>query len=310
MLDKLKAVHATIFENIVYDTLFYAGFRNLVWRTPGPDGGRDLEAELPLQDASGYVQTQRWYIECKRYSNTVSWPLIWEKLSYADVAEVDFLFLVTTGNISPTAETKIAEWNNAKRKPTIRVWRGYELEHKLVRYPSLLLKYGLSNDQLVANAGFLKLAIVSTKAIQSAYGASYVKRNMLPHVEFAAAMSELLTRRMADIEKYGKFNLSPFERSIDSYEWLKIDKNAPIEIFDRSGIRGILCILRLLDRKNTSLDIVAGPGDKSLSLAPKSKLSVGQSTIEKLQEIGVWSDIEISQYDGSNIFIKQRVGER
>jgi hypothetical protein len=89
------------FENLTYDLLQAAGLKRLVWRTPGSDGGRDIEGLYTAIDFSSYHYTQKWYIECKRYSSSIDWPTVWNKIAYADARKVDFLLLVTNSNPSP-----------------------------------------------------------------------------------------------------------------------------------------------------------------------------------------------------------------
>ena len=84
LVDKLKALTPGQFENLVYDLVTSAGLRNAVWRTPGSDGGRDIEGEMATTDFSGFHTITKWYVECKRYAASVDWPTVWEKIAYAD----------------------------------------------------------------------------------------------------------------------------------------------------------------------------------------------------------------------------------
>jgi Restriction endonuclease len=70
----LKRLQPEQFENLTYDILLLSGVQNLRWRTPGTDGGRDLEGDLTTVDFSGETVKQRWYIECKRYAQSINWP--------------------------------------------------------------------------------------------------------------------------------------------------------------------------------------------------------------------------------------------
>jgi len=103
------------FENFTYDVLSAAGVRGLTWRTPGADGGRDIEGHVSTLDFSGVESRQRWYFECKRYTNSLDWPLIYAKVAFADANGADFLLVVTNSNPSPACETQIATWNSEHR---------------------------------------------------------------------------------------------------------------------------------------------------------------------------------------------------
>ena len=62
LIDKLKALTPAQFENVVYDLTTSAGLRNAIWRTPGPDGGRDIEGEMATTDFSGFHVITKWYV--------------------------------------------------------------------------------------------------------------------------------------------------------------------------------------------------------------------------------------------------------
>src|SRR5262249_18026984 len=91
LVGALKKLPPGEFENLAYDLLFLSGVQNLRWRTPGADGGRDLEGEVAVIDFSGETFRQRWYIECKRYAKSVDWPTVYEKLTVALNHQADFL---------------------------------------------------------------------------------------------------------------------------------------------------------------------------------------------------------------------------
>jgi len=124
MQKKLLSLSAVFFENLVYDTVTALGLENAVWRTPGRDGGRDIEGSFFVSDLSGFRHPQRWYVECKKYASSVDWPTIHEKLAYAESHGADFLLLVTTASVSPQGTDEINRWNAGHHKPQIRVWNG------------------------------------------------------------------------------------------------------------------------------------------------------------------------------------------
>src|SRR5258708_22664595 len=83
LVARLKRLQPQEFENLTYDILFLSGVQNLRWRTPSADGGRDLEGDVATMDFSGETVRQRWYIECKRYGQSLNWPTVYEKLTVA-----------------------------------------------------------------------------------------------------------------------------------------------------------------------------------------------------------------------------------
>ena len=128
LIESIKEMPPTSFENLVYDLASSAGLRNAVWRTPGSDEGRDIEGEITTIDFSGYYATTKWYIECKRYSTSVDWPTVWQKIAYADSHSADYLLIVTTAHLSPQCKTEISRWHADRRRPAIRVWDAANLE--------------------------------------------------------------------------------------------------------------------------------------------------------------------------------------
>ena len=128
----------TEFEHLVFDMLSLRGLSNVDWRTPGADGGRDIEGLWTQFDLSGYEQRTKWFVECKRYAAAVDWPTIYEKVAYADSHQADVLLMCTSSSFSPAALTRVAEWNDRRRRPTIRLWPQHELHLRLQQHPDLL----------------------------------------------------------------------------------------------------------------------------------------------------------------------------
>ena len=168
MLKKIGALSPSEFENLTFDCVKAVGLRNVTWRTPGADGGRDIEGVEYTRDLSGHDTIYRWYVECKRYSASIDWPTIWTKVSYADVQAADYLLLVTNSNPSPNCENKINEWNASGRRPKIRTWRGYELPGLLRNFPHIAVMHGLSENQSDLQASILPLALLATNIGQVA----------------------------------------------------------------------------------------------------------------------------------------------
>ena len=202
ILDCVSALSARDFENLVFDCMRAMGIRNLVWRTPGADGGRDIEGIVPVRDISGYEETQSWYIECKRYSRSINWPTLWHKLSYADSLNADVLYLVTNSNPSPNCETEINRWNESKKKPSIRVWRGYDFPFFLRSNPSIAAGYGLLHGPIAHDVETVNLTNIILNITQSAHSAYEFGQNGQIALQAAVALTELLSHRLNDLPAY------------------------------------------------------------------------------------------------------------
>jgi hypothetical protein len=214
----LKSLTPIEFENLTFDLLQELGLENLVWRTPGADGGRDIEGDLPVRDLSGSLVHQRWFVECKRYRGAIDWPTVWNKAAFAQNNDADFLLLMTTSTPSPPCETEITKWNAHKRQPIIRAWRGYQLQRILSRFPAIRLKYGLLSPTDDKGASFVSLAIDLAKFIQSAYAVSEMRQDNPVPLQAAAAVAELLSARMQDFETVGKIVIAPIDPKVDLYD--------------------------------------------------------------------------------------------
>lgn len=131
----LSQLAPTDFENLIFDLLVLGGMKNVNWRTPGADGGRDIEGFTAELDLSGRQQIKKWFVECKRYARSVDWPTIYHKIAYADSNQADVLLMCTTSSFSPAAITEVDKWNNSRRAMSVRLWPRHELEIQLKHYP-------------------------------------------------------------------------------------------------------------------------------------------------------------------------------
>ncbi len=260
------------FENLTYDLLRLSGFQNLTWRTPGSDEGRDIEGLFYFVDASGYSSLQKWHVECKRYESSVSWPVLWEKLSYADVKQVDFFLLSTNSQPSPQCESQIAEWNKSTRSPQIRIWRGYNLDHFVRLYGVVALKYGLREPASQFTHDFGPLSSVLTKTIQAAYVASTIGVAGATALEAAAALSELLTLRMSQVSKIGRFVAASEVPKIESYPWASM--SGPSCEIEETSLRAICAYLRFAARWDRMT--IEMSGEKAIIRSSPSSLRIGK----------------------------------
>lgn len=291
MRKKLTKLAPVAFENLTYDLLREYGLENLVWRTPGADGGRDLEGEFSFRDLSGSTQIQRWFIECKRYSSAIDWPTVRHKLAYAENADVDYLLFVTTSTLSPRCESEVSAWNAQRKRPQIRAWRGYQLTSLIERIPAIKLKYGLLPRATDKERGFLALAIESTKFAQAAYSASELGVSFSKPIEASAALAELLSTRMADLERYDRVQVVKFDPTGDSYDWAEIASFSTDLNADTFGLRAILAVYRAARQ----IDVVRLEfSKKSIDITSKNR---GREIVDAAKDvfkvIAFWSEMEI-----------------
>lgn len=196
ILSQLKQVHPTEFEHLVFDLVQLLGLRNVSWRTPGPDGGRDIEGELVRCDFSGVVTREKWYVECKRYENALNWPQVFEKIAYATNHRADFLLVCTTASLSPSCKNELTTWQSAHPKIKVRAWEGAELENRVAGQPLLLEKYGLAARAHQREHALMPLVLMSHKAMQAEYGRQCFLGEPARGAEYAAGLAELIHSRL------------------------------------------------------------------------------------------------------------------
>jgi hypothetical protein len=167
---RLKRLQPQEFENLTYDILFLSGVQNLRWRTPSADGGRDLEGDVATMDFSSETVRQRWYIECKRYVQSLNWSTVYEKLTVAINHAADYLLFVTTSNFSAQCRDEVQR-HNEKGGVQIRIWPFYYLERLLAIHGQVAVKYGLVKSPQSLHVDFEKIMFELTKLAQSTYAA-------------------------------------------------------------------------------------------------------------------------------------------
>ncbi|MFS4413435.1 restriction endonuclease [Providencia sp. T47] len=237
------------FENITFDIVTALGLRNSIWRTPGSDQGRDIEGDYFISDLSGQYQRQKWYIECKRYTSSVDWPTVWNKISYAEAHNANVLLFVTSSSLSPQAIDQVSQWNNLNKKPIIRFWGKPEILSKLNIYPQIAQKYGLKpilDPKINTFHASIDLLLRITNSISPEIGEVSPQKLWLQH-----SFSELISNRILDIKEGDGFCYKNHE-SNDYYEW--IDKTKiNLTHFDKYSTRAILAYIFFVMKKKPEI---------------------------------------------------------
>jgi hypothetical protein len=262
----------------------------VTWRTPGADGGRDIEATAAMIDISGQTIQQKWYIECKRFRASLNWPTVYEKISYALNHRADFLLIVTTSNFSPNCQTEVNRFNSLNPFPKIRIWPAHQILRLLDTYPIIAAKYGLSRDSNAAKQSFEPLLFEITKLAQSAMAATIFEQPNQLYVEVLCTLSELVSLRLFDLGKFGKFVVHPFNKDQDSFDWCAM-KGADARRFDQAGLRAVLSIARACTRSNNAECNLVDKSRAEISLENSSLLKTSTALFSIVKTFGL---IEIS----------------
>jgi hypothetical protein len=255
LLVKLRRLHPARFEQLTFDLLTTVGLRNAEWRTPGADGGRDIQGVFAVTDLSETTSFQSWYVECKRYGASVDWPTVRGKLAYAENHSADFLLIVTTGHLSPTCKEEIHRRERRSERPRIRYWDAAVLEPLVARHSHLLIKYRLIDSPVHRTASILPLVRLGTKLVQSAHASSPAP-SFGPPLECAAAVMDLISARLSEAERDSQIgNHRPFQSTRDLYPWVRANSTLDARAFDAYALRALLSGVRFYF-KLRELDLV------------------------------------------------------
>ena len=292
----------TELEHLIYDLLCVMGLMNAVWRTPGADGGRDIEGHTRYTDFSGQITYQKWYVECKRYGTSIDWPTVYSKVAYAESNDADFLLLATNNNPSPQCETQISNWNSQRRNLKIRIWRGYDIDRMLRQCPELRLKYNIGQQDAQAAILRLKpLIFEMMKVVQAAYSSSAFGKDGSSAVEAAASISEFLSEKVGQLEDVGRvFSASQMDTA-PNFSWLSWhDWDGQ---WNESGLRAILIYYRhLLQAKNINVLQVK---DELRVTAASPRYYITGPSHDILKTLCFWSQLEINCETKNTIILRK-----
>lgn len=291
----------TEFENLTLDLVEHLGLRNAVWRTPGRDVGRDIQGDVFDHDFSGHTERSSWYVECKQYENTVSWPVVWEKIAYADSNRADVLLFVTTSTLSPQAIDEVNKWNDSRRRPHVRFWGKQDLNSRLDIYSDIKIKYGLTTSAIQQIAP----AFVDVSKVLLSYSNS-----LAAHIEFGlpmekqqavvCALSELIAARLSQIESVGMISTESFKLGVDEYSWLKGGADISAVNADRFATRAILAMI-FAHVGTSELDVECVVDERNI----KIPLVSGLASLENdVRTVAFWGCLKFTRLDDNTITLE------
>lgn len=302
---RLRRLTPTNFENLVYDLLIKRGLENVRWRTPGADGGRDIEGTYSVVDFSGTATVETWYVECKRYSASIGWPLLYEKITYAANHGVDFLLLCTTAVTSPKCKDEIAKWNDARRVPLVRVWERPELERLLQNDQQLLRKYGLDPTVKVQSGTPSELLALLVRTADSVYGEAVYKGSASASVEFAASLAEFIAVTAEDPPGGIPSASRSLVPSRDLYGWCAVDDKTDWTGWGSYTVRALVCAVRFYT-KASRLELVVSSDGREVRIETNG---ADLPTLSKaLNGLTLAADLEWNR-DTTGIVIRRRNGK-
>jgi hypothetical protein len=283
VIRRLRRLVPREFEHLCYDLLVLSGLRNAIWRTPGPDQGRDIEGEFLSIDLSEGLSVQRWYVECKRYKASLDWPTTFSKLAYAANHDADFLLLITTSHVSPRAREEIARRALRHERPMIRVWDAPSLENLVIRHPFLLDKYRIHSTTTEAPRS--ALIGLASRTIQSAYGHGVLAGDTSPALEYAASLVDLLAARQEWHNGWSRFR-----HARDAYPWLHFNAAGDVGRCDSYSLRALVAAIRFYTRM-ASIEVTGSSAEGySISIAHGTE---SPTLSDALHTIALSSNLEV-----------------
>ncbi|WP_186252468.1 restriction endonuclease [Burkholderia gladioli] len=300
---KLIDLTPTQFENLTFDLMTARGMKNVSWRTPGADGGRDIEGLIVTSDFSQAQTSERWFVECKRYKGSVDWPTIYTKIAYADSNKVDVLLMCTSAQFTPAAITQADNFNSSKRGIVVRLWPRHQMESVLQQHPDICMKYGLTDVPLTPAKSALQLALALSKSVGTHYSAViFNDGDPDPMLESAHALALLLQRRMEDFEREKRFHPIYFDSK--KFQIHRCDISPGFYKIDEPALSAFSSYLMALTREKIGITL---DGDGVCKLSAVADLSgVVARYFEAFDAIAMWGDFEYRMESGS-VIINQRV---
>ncbi|ELY4034230.1 restriction endonuclease, partial [Cronobacter sakazakii] len=240
MARKVSELSPSEFENLIFDLVSALGMKNAVWRTPGRDGGRDIEGEWFITDLSGFSSRQIWHVECKRYQSSVGWPTVWEKIGFGQSNAADVLLFTVSSSMSPQAVDEINKWNKLRNKPLIRYWGGVDIENKVREQPLLAVKYGIADDpRMIVGAALLPIVNLLVKYANTAHSSEVFGFSSLSKNKVIYSFSELISARLDELNIYEKFAFSKFRASRDGLDLIENAALLDALDIDKYGMRAL-----------------------------------------------------------------------
>lgn len=303
IIDKIKSLSPTDFENLTYDLVTTRSLRNCQWRTPGADGGRDIEGDFFAADFSGAIRMERWYVECKRYAQAIDWPTVFEKIAYAENHQADYLLICTTSWPSPDCRNEISARNQRHHGLQVRVWDGSILEEMIAREDLLLAKYSLRANAQYTPHSLQSLTNLSSKFLHAAYGAAVSTASPSRELESAAALAELIDN-LATRSINSLTGARGFDAGIDGFDWLDIS-SAKLSSFDAIALRAALAVFRAFTRGTAILIAQTATGIVCNSVTTAGSTPDPRNLNNAIQAIAMVSNFEC-RIESSQLLISTR----
>lgn len=299
---ELIDISPTQFENLIFDIMIAKGMCNVAWRTPGADGGRDIEGIVFSADFSLSETSAKWYVECKRYTGSVDWPTIYNKISYADVQNADVLLMCTSSKFTPAAISNVEKWNADKKRPLLRLWPGHQISLILEQNPDIAMKYGLLTLPEIPTGSVLQLTLALSKAVGTHFSKIiFLDERPTPMLEAAHYIAQLLQKRMEDVSSENRFK--PVFLGSKKQILLNCTMQDGCYNIDEPALSAFIAYLSALARKSISVSLINI--NSCLIYSDEDVMRITHRYKSVFDAIAIWGDFEYMA-DDNGVLVRQR----
>lgn len=133
-------------EELLYWLFDALGAKEMEWRIGGKgagaaDQGRDIELAFYVPSPDGSIVKQKWWVEAKGRSDTVSSADVQAAVhNAAGISDVDVLVIATNSNFSNPTRDWVKEWQSSHPRPVIKLWERTELESMCSKNPLAVVR--------------------------------------------------------------------------------------------------------------------------------------------------------------------------
>lgn len=215
------------FEELCFDIVLRMGYQSLIWRQGGADNGRDIEGKYVVNNQLVGPVEEKWFFECKHYTNGVPVEQVVTKVAWADAEKPNHLVIFVSSYLSNNARQWLEKIESDKHY-MIHVIENKSIKTMVVNsFPELIDKYFVNRYE--------KLLLETSK--------NWIIHDLLPDVK----LLELFVNKL-DLERL-TINEIAFLWCVGQYqldsinEWCLEKDNEPLSLdyISYSLVRGHNC---------------------------------------------------------------------
>lgn len=138
------------FEELCFDLITRLGYKDLIWRRGGADSGRDIEGKFYIENPIIGGYDERWFFECKNYSQGVPPEKLSGKISWCDSEKPDHVVFFISSYLTNNAR----QWLNKitpQKSYKIHVIEGKELKRIVSKFKDIISRYFEEHPKLLYN---------------------------------------------------------------------------------------------------------------------------------------------------------------